>query len=57
MDRLLFSNGTPTRDQIELFDLIDSYMAYRCPAWTALVERVQACGAVTSAADPALELA
>lgn len=41
LERLVFSGGKPEREQIEILDLIDSYLVHRCEAWSSLMKRVR----------------
>jgi hypothetical protein len=39
LERLVFGGGAPTRDQIDILLLIDSYLHRREPRWTELLTR------------------
>ena len=45
LDRIVFSNGAPSGDQLDLLHLIDSYLMRRDPRWADLLARAIEAGA------------
>jgi hypothetical protein len=39
LEKLVFSGGTPSREQLDLFYLVDTYLQRRDPRWAELLAR------------------
>jgi len=51
LERLVFGLGTPSRDQIDLLFLIDTYLRRPDPGWTELLARAVPAALVLAGAE------
>jgi hypothetical protein len=56
LERLVFGNGKPTHDHLDLIFLIDTYLERRDPSWADLFARA-ALIALAPGSDPLLPIA